>query len=113
MRAPANYTEHAFVVPSDGKGKTYAQFPATGLTPEQTATKAALIQGETLRGLLLNAYGWSQVGTYAFYAAIGLAVAAFAMLLAFLFELVSWRRAARARGAVAPVSTTPFTTKAA
>lgn len=96
-----------------GKGKTYAQFPATGLTPAQTATKATLFQGETLRGLLLNAYGWSQVGTYAFYAAIGLAVAAFAVLLAFVFELISWRRASRTGTAVRPVSTTPFTSKAA
>ncbi len=74
-----------------GKGLTYAQFPATGLTPAQAATKAALFQGETLRGLLLNAYGWWQVGQYANYAAIGLLVAAVAVLLALMFEIVSWR----------------------
>jgi len=85
-----------------GGGKTYAQFPATGLTPAQTATKTALFQGETLRGLLLNAYGWSQVGNYAFYAAIGLAVAAFAVLLAFVFEIVAWRLQATKRSVTAP-----------
>ncbi|MBV8529029.1 MAG: hypothetical protein JOZ75_11995 [Candidatus Dormibacteraeota bacterium] len=93
-------------------GKTYAQFPATGLTPAQTAQKASLFQGETLRGLLLNAYGWSQVGTYAFYAAIGLAVAAFAVLLAFIFEVVAWRVQATKRQVVAPVparAATPHT----
>lgn len=86
-----------------GGGKTYAQFPATGLTPAQTATKATLFQGETLRGLLLNAYGWSQVGNYAFYAAIGLAVAAFAVLLAFGYEIVAWRLQATRRPLVAAV----------
>ena len=90
-----------------GKGKTYAQFPATGLTAAETATKTSLFQGETLRGLLLNAYGWSQVGTYAFYAAMGLAVAAFAVLLAFAFELVVWRRSARRQALVAQTAGGP------
>ena len=35
-----------------------------------------LFRGETLRGLLLNAYGWSQVAMYALYTAIGLRDAA-------------------------------------
>jgi hypothetical protein len=85
-----------------GKGKTYAQFPASGLSPAQQATKTTLFQGETLRGLLLNAYGWAQVGTYAFYAAIGLAVAAFAVFLAFVFEIVMWRLQATRRAVTAP-----------
>lgn len=87
------YADHFIAVhlKEIGGGKTYAQFPATGLTAAQAATKATLFQGETLRGLLLNAYGWWQVGTYAFYAAIGLAVAAFAVLLAFFFEIYRWR----------------------
>ena len=78
-----------------GGGKTYAQFPPTGLTPAQAAQKAALFQGETLRGLLLNAYGWWQIGQYAQYAAIGLSIAAFAVLLAFIFEVVVWRRSSQ------------------
>ena len=73
-------------------GQTYSQVSAKAQTdPTNTklqAQKTTLFQGETLRGLLLNAYGWSTVGTYAFYVAIGLAVAAFAVFLAFVYELV-------------------------
>ncbi len=53
-----------------------------------------LFRGETLRGLLLNSYGWAQIGQYAAYAAIGLAIAAGAVLLALLYEVVAWRRSA-------------------
>ena len=99
------YADHFIAVHLNeiGKGKTYAQFPASGLTPAQAATKTSLFQGETLRGLLLNAYGWSQVGSYAFYAAIGLAVAAFAVFVAFVFEIVMWRLQATKRTVAAPV----------
>ena len=101
----ATYADHFIAVHLNdiGKGKTYSQFPATGLTPAQAATKTALFQGETLRGLLLNAYGWSQVGSYAFYAAIGLAVAAFAVFIAFVFEIVMWRLQATKRSVAAPI----------
>jgi hypothetical protein len=51
---------------------------------------ATVFKGTTLRSMLLNAYGWWTVGTYAFYAAIGLAVAAFAVMLTFLFEVYQW-----------------------
>ncbi|MBV8301380.1 MAG: hypothetical protein JOY68_05615 [Candidatus Dormibacteraeota bacterium] len=90
------YADHFIAVHLQeiGGGKTYAQFPPTGLTPAQTVQKAELFQGETLRGLLLNAYGWSQVGMFAGYAGIGLAIASFAVLLAFIFEIVMWRRSA-------------------
>jgi hypothetical protein len=46
-----------------------------------------LFRGETLRGLLLNAYGWWTIGTYALYAAIGLALAAFVVLGALALEI--------------------------
>jgi hypothetical protein len=46
--------------------------------------------------MLLNAYGWSEIGTFAGYAAIGLLVAAIAVLGAFLFEIVRWRQTATA-----------------
>ena len=71
-----------------GGGKTYSQFPASGLTPQQQATKTTLFQGETLRGLLLNAWGWWTVGTIALYAAIGMAVAALIVVFAFFFEAI-------------------------
>jgi len=76
-------------------GKTYAQVSAASLA-DPTNTKlagqvATLFKGETLRGLLLNSYGWWQIGQYAFYAAIGLTVAAVVVFLAFLFEIARWR----------------------
>jgi hypothetical protein len=72
-------------------GLTYSQVSKLAQA-DPTDTKLAgqvqtLFRGETLRGLLLNAYGWWTIGTYALYAAIGLAVAAGAVLLAFAFEV--------------------------
>jgi hypothetical protein len=80
-------------------GKTYSQVSAAAQAAP-TDTKLAgqvqtLFRGETLRGLLLNSYGWAQIGQYAAYAAIGLAIAAGAVLLALLYEVVAWRRSAR------------------
>ncbi len=49
--------------------------------------KATLFQGETLRGNLLNAYGWYTFGTYTIYAGIGLLIAALVVLGALVFEL--------------------------
>jgi hypothetical protein len=50
-------------------GKTYAEVSSAALARPNDATlaaeKATLFQGETLRGLLLNAWGWSVVGTVA------------------------------------------------
>jgi hypothetical protein len=50
-------------------GKTYAEVSGAALADPKNAElagqKAALFQGETLRGLLLNAWGWSVVGTVA------------------------------------------------
>jgi hypothetical protein len=50
-------------------GKTYAEVSTAALADPKNATlaaqKASLFQGETLRGLLLNAWGWSVVGTIA------------------------------------------------
>ena len=75
---------------------------STAAQADPTNTKLAgqvqtLFRGETLRGLLLNSYGWSQIGQYAAYAAIGLAIASAAVLLAFLYEIVAWRKSADAK----------------
>ncbi len=80
-------------------GQTYSQVSAAAQAAP-TNTKLAgqvqtLFRGETLRGLLLNSYGWAQIGQYAAYAAIGLAIAAGAVLLALLYEVVAWRKSAR------------------
>lgn len=75
-------------------GQTYAQMSAKAMaapTDQKIAGQVAtLFKGETLRGLLLNAYGWWTIGTYALYAAIGLAVAAFFVLVALAFEVFLW-----------------------
>src|SRR5919205_2657952 len=75
-------------------GQTYAQVSSKAQA-NPTDTKLAgqvqtLFRGETLRGLLLNAYGWWTIGTYALYAAIGLAVAAGAVAVALAFEVTEW-----------------------
>jgi hypothetical protein len=77
-----------------GGGQTYAQL-STAAQADPTDTKlagevATLFKGNTLRSMLLNAYGWGEIGQFAGYAAIGLAVATLAVLGAFVFELYSW-----------------------
>ena len=77
-------------------GKTYSQMSALAQA-NPTDTKiagqvATLFKGETLRGLLLNAYGWWTIGTYALYAAIGLAAAALVVLGAAALEIFLWVR---------------------
>src|ERR1035441_5464328 len=52
-------------------GQTYSQV-STAAQAAPTNTKLAgqvqtLFRGETLRGLLLNSYGWAQIGQYASY----------------------------------------------
>jgi hypothetical protein len=83
-------------------GQTYSQVSAASLADPTNAKLAAqantLFRGETLRGLLLNAYGWSQVALYAFYAAIGLTVATLAVLGTLVFELATAPRGARSPG---------------
>lgn len=80
-------------------GQTYAQMSAKAMAAPNdqkiAGQVATLFKGETLRGLLLNAYGWWTIGTYALYAAIGLAVAAFAVFVALAFEVFLWVRERR------------------
>ena len=80
-------------------GQTYSQMSAKAManpTDQKIAGQVAtLFKGETLRGLLLNAYGWWTIGTYALYAAVGLTVAAFAVLVALAFEVFLWIRERR------------------
>ncbi|RLT35845.1 MAG: hypothetical protein DWI59_02000 [Chloroflexi bacterium] len=71
-------------------GKTYSQV-STAARANPTDAKLqgqvdTLFKGETLRGLLLNAYGWWEVGQYALYASASLAAVALAVLVALLFE---------------------------
>jgi hypothetical protein len=81
-------------------GMTYSQASAASMAnPTNTALANqvnTLFKGETLRGLLLNAYGWSQIGLYLFYAAIGLTVAAIAAFATLVFEVVVAPRTVKA-----------------
>ena len=74
-------------------GLTYSQVSslsqANPTDAKLTAAKATLFQGESLRAMLLSAWGWSQVGLYAFYASIGLMLAAAVVAAALVFELVT------------------------
>jgi hypothetical protein len=82
-------------------GMTYSQASAASMADPKNTTLAnqvnTLFKGETLRGMLLNAYGWSQVGTYALYTAIGLTIAAAVVFGTLVFELVVAPRPAPAR----------------
>ncbi len=73
-------------------GQTYAQVSTAALAAPGNATlateKATLFQGETLRGLLLGAWGWSVVGTIASLA--GLILIPLGGVL-FLLPLANWQ----------------------
>jgi hypothetical protein len=66
-------------------GQTYSQVSAASIADPTNATLTAdvatLFKGETLRGLLLYAWGWSVVSTLALYAAVG-ALVGFLIMLA-------------------------------
>jgi hypothetical protein len=81
-----------------GGGKTYAQL-STAAQADPTNTKLAatvqtMFKGETLRGLLLNAYAFGTVATIAGIAAICAFVAAAIMLLLAGLGLLHYRRSA-------------------
>jgi hypothetical protein len=67
------------------KGQTYSQVSAASIADPTNATLTAdvatLFKGQTLRGLLLYAWGWSVVSTLALYAAIA-ALIGFVIMLA-------------------------------
>ena len=65
-----------------------------------------LFKGETLRSMLLNAYGWWTIGTYTTYAAFGLMLAAIVVLGAMVFEFVTARRRVTVKVAM-KAATTP------
>lgn len=81
-------------------GQTYSQVSAASLANPQdqklVGQANTLFKGETLRGLLLYAWGWSQVGLYAFYAAIALTAATFVVFCTLIFEVVVALRPAKA-----------------
>jgi hypothetical protein len=73
----------------DDPGYADAQKQATTLSNEKTT----MFQGDTLRSILLNSYGWDTMGVYAQYAGFGLLLAALVVLSALGFEVfVAGRR---------------------
>ncbi len=73
-------------------GKTYSQVSeawiAGGMkSPVLAAQRTTLFMGETLRGLLLNAWGWAQIGSIAILAGILLIV--FGIVL-FTLPVLNW-----------------------
>ena len=77
-------------------GQTYAQLSAKAMANPDDQKLAGLVatvfKGETLRGLLLNAYAFSQMGTIALYGAIASFVGAAVMLLLSLLGAAHLRR---------------------
>ena len=77
-------------------GKTYAEVSAASKADPTNQTLKAeaqtLFQGETLRGLLLNAYAWWKIGEIALIASIVSFALAGVMLLLTVGGLVHWRR---------------------
>jgi hypothetical protein len=79
-----------------GGGKTYAQLSAEAIAQPGNAKLAAQVntvfKGETLRGLLLNAYAFGTMGTIAGIAAIAAFIAAAVMLVLSGLGLMHARR---------------------
>ncbi len=74
-------------------GQTYSEVSAASqadpTNAKLTAQVASLFKGETLRGLLLYAWGWSVVSTIALYAAIGALVGFLLMALVTIGDFVA------------------------
>ena len=72
-------------------GKTYSEVSAEFQKDKTNQTLAGqrttLFMGETLRGLLLSAYGWGLMGVIAFWSSIGLFAAAAVAVVAYLYAV--------------------------
>jgi len=79
-----------------GGGKTYAQLSAEAIAQPKNAALAAQVEtvfkGETLRGMLLNAYAFAKMAQIASWAAIAAYAGAALMLLLSLFGFLHLRR---------------------
>jgi hypothetical protein len=77
-------------------GKTYAQISAASMAAPSNTSLANQVQlvfrGDTLRGLLLNAYAFGFMGVIALYGAIGMFFAALIMLILTLFGVRHYRQ---------------------
>jgi hypothetical protein len=77
-------------------GKTYSEVSAAALKDPTNATlegqAQTLFRGETLRGLLLYAWGWSVVGMIAYWVGLAALLGAVAVFLGLLLGFVMHRR---------------------
>jgi hypothetical protein len=99
-------------------GQTYATLSAKSLAQPNNAKLAALVQtvfrGQTLRGLLLNAYGWWKVSQITYIAAIvSFALAGLSLIASAAAFVRSRRPTPAARHVVAEASTSTSESKAA
>jgi hypothetical protein len=89
-------------------GQTYAQLSAASqASPSNTKLAgevATVFKGTSLRGMLLDAYGWWTLGTVVFYAGITMLVSTMVVALTLVFELVRWSQASRKPRVVEVVS---------
>lgn len=87
------YADHFIAVHLQeiGKGQTYSELSAKAMQDPTNKTLAGQVQtvfqGTTLRGMLLNAYGWWKMGQIALIAAIASFVLAGLMLILSAFGL--------------------------
>jgi len=74
-------------------GQTYSQLStasqADPTNAKLTAQVATMFKGETLRGLLVYAWGWSVVSTLALYAAIGALIGFLIMLVVSVGDFIA------------------------
>ena len=89
-------------------GKTYSEVSAASLADPKNTKLAGQVQtlfrGETLRGLLLYAWGWSVVAEIALWVGYAAIVAAAAVLLALIAGFLAHERATKHAAATAPTS---------
>ncbi|RLT39599.1 MAG: hypothetical protein DWI58_12730 [Chloroflexi bacterium] len=82
-----------------GGGKTYSEVSAASQAAPGDAALAAQVQtqfrGETLRGLLLYAWGWSVVASIAAWVSIAAAVGAIAVMVGLIAGFVAHERDGR------------------
>jgi hypothetical protein len=78
---------------TSGGGQTYSQLSAASqaapTNTQLTAQVATAFKGETLRGLLLYAWGWSVVSTIALYAAVGALIGFLVMALVTVGDFIA------------------------
>jgi len=81
-------------------GKTYAQLSTASLAQPDNTKLATLVdtvfKGETLRSMLLNAYGWWKVSQITYIVAIGCFALGGLTALGSAFTLIAGRRSTRA-----------------